>query len=124
MSNQLSGWAIAQAYGMTLIGRHSVDQHGIATLVPVFELRPQMAMGPQGMQIAHVAIPIWLLGLNDVDLPPGSLVVSCETFAKEQQARLQQAVDMATVMQKDMRNEGARIALASPDALNGLGRRK
>ena len=118
----LAGWAIAQAYGMTLIGRHSVDQHGIATLGPVFELQAQMAMGPQGLQIAHVAIPIWLLGLNDVDLPPGSLVVSCETFSREQQARLAQAVDGAQRLQADMRSEGALVRVAPPDSIGRLGK--
>jgi len=117
VSGPLDGWAIAQVDGLTLIGRASGFR-----LSPVFELKPQMAMGRDGAQLAHMALPVWLLGIDSYEVPEGVPLVPCEELTREQRVRLQQAVDMAARMQADLRNEGARVSIAAPSVLDKLPR--
>ena len=117
----LAGWAIVQANGLTLIGRMKLDG---ARLSPVFELKPQMAMGQQGMQIAHVALPVWLLGVEELEIPQGAIIESIGSFTREQRVRLHHACEQATQLPEQMRNEGSRVVLAPANALKGIeGRR-
>ena len=117
----LAGWAIVQAQGLTVIGRCSLPMHGVErVLAPVFELKPQMAMSPQGMQLAHVALPVWLLGIREFEIPQGAIVEACESFTREQRVRLHAAVQQAEAMQEQFRNEGARVVVAPANALRGL----
>ena len=115
----LAGWAIVQAQGMTLIGRLR-GANGPAILSPVFELKPQMAMGQQGMQLAHVALPVWLLGIREMELPQGAICEPCENFTPEQRKRLHASCQGASELQEQMKNEGARVVLAPANALAGL----
>ena len=107
----LAGWAVVQAHGLTLIGRRTGTGDRLA---PVYELKPQMGMSNQGMQLAHVVIPIWLLGIDSFDIPTGAIVEPCESFTREQRKRLHEACVAAGELQASFKQEGARVMLAGP----------
>ena len=115
----MAGWAVVQSNGLTLIGR-SRTGGGPPCLAPVYELKPQMGMSPQGMQIAHVALPVWILGIREFEIPQGAIVEPCENFTPEQRKRLHASCQGASELQEQMKNEGARVVLAPANALAGL----
>ena len=115
----MAGWAVVQSNGLTLIGR-SRTGGGPPCLAPVYELKPQMGMSPQGMQITHVALPVWILGIREFEIPQGAIVEPCESFTREQRVRLHQACEQAAQLQESMRSEGSRVVVAPAGALRGL----
>jgi hypothetical protein len=122
----LAGWAVVQSQGLTLIGRATSGKlTGTGHyLRPVYELKPQMAMGERGMQLAHVALPVWLLGVPEWEIADSDHVTPCESFTREQRQRLHAACDGAAQLQEQMRQEGARVQLAPASALAGIAGRK
>ena len=109
----LAGWAIVQTNGLTLIGRLV----GGTLLSPVYELKPQMAATQQGIQIGHLAVPVWLLGLRDVALPSGCLVERLEEFSPRIRRSLAQSVQAAEDMANMLRAEETGIVIARPDEI-------
>ncbi len=124
----MAGWAVVQSNGLTLIGRVRAKSAlqamgavaGPVILAPVFELKPQMAMGQQGMQLAHVALPVWLLGIHEWEVRDSDHLEPCESFTLEQRKRLHASCQGASELQEQMKNEGARVVLAPANALAGL----
>ena len=102
----LAGWAIVQSHGMTLIGKRDKD-----VLCPVYELKPTMGMTAQGLQIAHVAVPVWLLGLRELLLPEDVVAVATESFSPRQRRDLLKAVQQADELQKQMRAQDSGLVL-------------
>ena len=137
----LAGWVVAQVQGMTLIGKASrgLSECGrgslaalghetivipvpipdewygmhVSALSPVFELKPQMAMAREGMQIAHPCLPLWLLGVKSLDLPEGCVVVPCESFTRSQRVNLLRGVRAAEGLEAQFRAEEAGGVLAT-----------
>jgi len=100
----LSGWAIVQSNGLTLIGQHVADgvEH---KLRPVYELRPQAKQTPRGMQVGHVVLPMLLLSIREVQIPAGAIVVCCDTLPPGERARLH-----ASIKQGEELADGMRVA--------------
>lgn len=128
----LAGWAIVQTNGLTLIGKlvtipkvaldvlgkevghtRSVGEQPNA-LSPVYELKPQMAPTQEGIQIGHLAVPVWLLGLKSVELPIGCLVERLEEFSPRIRRSLAQAVSAAEEMATMLRADESSITLVRP----------
>jgi hypothetical protein len=115
----LSGWVIAQVQGLTVIGCMTL---GRDKLRPVFELKPQMQMGREGVQIQHVAVPVWLLGVREMDLPHGAVVEPCENFGRGQRVALHRSVQMAEAMGAAIRAQDSGVVLAPAGSIPGRGR--
>lgn len=110
----LAGWAIVQAHGMILIGKLSL--FGGDSLSPVFELRPMM--GDRG--IGHLIVPVWLLGVDRLDIPKDAISHPCEMLSRRQRVALLQATQQAEAMTAAMRAAESGITLAPEHALRGL----
>lgn len=102
----LAGWVIVQAQGMTLIGR-SWSAHKV--LRPVFELKP--VMSDRG--IGHMVVPVWLLGVDELETPAGAIVHPCEELTRSQRVHLLKSVQQAEELSATMRAQDAGITLAT-----------
>ena len=100
----LAGWVIVQAQGMTLIGRAQRR-----ALRPVFELKP--VMSDRG--IGHMVVPVWLLGVDELETPAGAIVHPCEELTRSQRVHLLKSVQQAEEMSATMRAQDAGITLAT-----------
>ena len=128
-SGPLAGWAIVASNGLTLIGRvrrASVDNQGdhilgsnADMLSPVYELRPML--DPQ-RGIAHVVLPVWLLGVDSIEVPMGAIVHPCEEMTRQQRVHLLRAVQQAEQMTAAMHAQESGVVLAPESALRGLGK--
>lgn len=126
----LAGWAIVQVHGMTLIGKVCAPSGMGAQsqrLSPVYELKPQIASDHQGVHVGHLAVPVWLLGLTEVEIPVGALVEPLEAFAPRIRESLQKVVNAAEEMAVMLRAEASGITVAGADTrlpphMGGFGR--
>ena len=111
----LAGWAIAQVHGMTLIGK--LTQTGLS---PVYELRPSMGQDPRSgsLQIAHPAMPVWLLGLKEIELPSGCLLEPVERFSLAQRKSLLESVKFADGLQSKLKLQES--AAGQPSRIIGV----
>jgi hypothetical protein len=96
----LAGWAIVQSNGLTLVGKMNVgptvlrvrgvvagrsdsDVHTPRTLSPVFEMKPNIAQARGGANVAiHPCFPVWLLDVQEIEIPDGAIVVPVESLHK------------------------------------------
>ena len=114
----LAGWAIVQSNGMTLIGRLPLA-NGPVDLSPVYELRPML--DPQ-RGIAHMVLPVWLLGVDSISIPSGAIVHPCEELSRSQRVHLHRAVQHGEQVSAAMRAQESGVVLAPESALRGLGK--
>lgn len=114
----LAGWAIVQASGLTLIGRLPLA-NGPVDLSPVYELRPML--DPQ-RGIAHMVLPVWLLGVDSISIPSGAIVHPCEELSRSQRVHLHRAVQQGEQVSAAMRAQESGVVLAPESALRGLGK--
>jgi hypothetical protein len=125
MTADMAGWAVVQAHGLTLVGKVATD--GLHELRPVYELKPQMQQTNGGLAVAHVALPVWLLGVDALTLPLDAIVVTCERLTRPQRAHLRAAVELAEQIQRQSRAEASGLVVAPagtklPPPPNGGGR--
>lgn len=122
----LAGWAIVQSNGLTLIGkvvasppmlmvtgprRGEVVSH--CRLAPVFEMKTNIMQGPRGENVAvHPCFPVWLLGVQEIDVPDGAIVVPVESLHKTDRRGLAKFVEQAEQMMRALRAEQSGITVA------------
>lgn len=98
----LAGWAVVQSNGLTLIGLvqlHERADEKMMALSPVFEMRATLTdKGP-----AHPIFPVYLLGIEGLFVPPGSIVIPCEQFTMKHREHLYRNVTKALEVQASMR---------------------
>jgi hypothetical protein len=110
----LAGWVIAQCHGLTLIGKRArplmrVPSESAGILSPVYRLEPQLVALPGGSQsrIIHIITPLWLLIIDEVELPVGVLVVSCDVLSRAEQEALALRMTETRTMLEQMRANAA-----------------
>ena len=123
----LVGWAIVQSNGLTLIGkvappiwvRHMGEAEprrldGQPTkLSPVFEMKTNIMQGPRGENVAvHPCFPVWLLGVQEIDIPDGAIVVPVESLHATDRRGLAKFVEQAEEMMRGLRAEQSGIKVA------------
>jgi hypothetical protein len=107
----LAGWVIAQVHGVALIGRAEGSR-----LSPVFEMKPNIVQVDRaGNQASiHPCFPLWLLGVEEIDLPAGALVFPVEKLHPRERKELADFIKNAEETMKAMKLAHAGIALAKP----------
>ena len=111
----LAGWAIVQSNGLTLIGKvvRSVPCQDHEKLSPVFEMKTNIMQGPRGENVAvHPCFPVWLLGVQEIDIPDGAIVVPVESLHKTDRRGLAKFVEQAEQMMRALRAEQSGITVA------------
>ena len=122
----LAGWAIVQSNGLTLIGKvvasppmlmvtgpRSGEVVSYCRLAPVFEMKTNIMQGPRGENVAvHPCFPVWLLGVQEIDVPDGAIVVPVESLHKTDRRGLAKFVEQAEQMMRALRAEQSGITVA------------
>ena len=111
----LDGWAIVQSNGLTLIGKvvRSVPCQDHEKLSPVFEMKTNIIQGPRGENVAvHPCFPVWLLGVQQIDIPDGAIVVPVESLHATDRRGLAKFVEQAEEMMRGLRAEQSGIKVA------------
>jgi hypothetical protein len=128
----LAGWVIAQVHGVALIGEmrkrpiptEVLSKTGVVIgftpgphgeyLSPVFEMKPNIVQVDRaGNQAAiHPCFPLWLLGVEEIDLPAGALVFPVEKLHPRERKELVDFVKNAEETMKAMKLAHSGISLA------------
>ena len=122
----LAGWAIVQSNGLTLIGKvvasppmlmvtgpRSGEVVSYCRLAPVFEMKTNIMQGPRGENVAvHPCFPVWLLGVQEIDIPDGAIVVPVESLHATDRRGLAKFVEQAEEMMRGLRAEQSGIKVA------------
>ena len=130
----LAGWAIVQSNGLTLIGKVTIGPTVLRirgqvpgmgpsgsdsgaytprTLSPVFEMKTNIMQGPRGENVAvHPCFPVWLLGVQEIGVPDGAIVVPVESLHKTDRRGLAKFVEQAEQMMRALRAEQSGIKVA------------
>lgn len=110
----LAGWVIAQTNGLTLVGKVETKQRtDCRVLSPVFEMKPNLMQGQGGGAApVHHCFPLWLLAIEEVELPHGALVVSVESLSSRERELLKGFIDGAENILGQMKAANAGILLA------------
>ena len=122
----LAGWAIVQSNGLTLIGKvvasppmlmvtgpRSGEVVSHYRLAPVFEMKTNIMQGPRGENVAvHPCFPVWLLGVQEIDIPDGAIVVPVESLHATDRRGLAKFVEQAEEMMRGLRAEQSGIKVA------------
>lgn len=109
----LEGWVIAQIQGLTLIGRPVQDSDGTRGLMPVYEIQPQMQQGPDGINIGHLIVPVWLLGVPAIAVPKDAVVAPIALLTRTQRAALAAGVSRCADAERQIKAHESGLVLAS-----------
>ena len=101
----LAGWVIMQSNGLTLIGRLARLADEKATLSPVYEMKPAMRPSRDvlGVEVTHTCVPVWLLGLESIDVPSDGIFVPLDSLSRPKRAMLAQYVAQAAEIQESQK---------------------
>jgi hypothetical protein len=121
----LAGWVIAQTNGLTLVGKDVNDARTDADMAmklsPVLNMQPNLVQG-QGGGVApiHPCFPVFLLDVREIEVPEGSVIVSCESLSKAQRAQLWKFVEQGLAILEQMRlaSSGLTVARTMPKVGN------
>ena len=109
----MEGWVIVQSNGLTLIGRMGEATDEGYRLSPVYEMKPAMrpSRDGRGVEVTHTCVPVWLLGLESIDVPLEAIVVACESLSRPQRAMLAQYVAQAAEIQESQKRAESPVLL-------------
>jgi hypothetical protein len=115
----LAGWVLAQCHGVLLVGKRALGARRLGepvasgdALSPVFELKCQLVPQGNAMGTVHMAFPLWLMTITEVELPAGVLVVQCDSLSRSEQAGLMRAIGAAEELLTQMKAAASGVTLA------------
>ena len=120
-SGPMTGWAIAQAHGVALIGKRN-NTTWRQLLSPVYQLQRHLVQGPRGETgMVCMATPVLMLSsLESLSIPDGAIVIDCGELSGEERKELLVAVEQAEKMSRAIKGAQSGIILAGANATSRL----